>query len=260
MKAILLAAGQGTRLKPLTDHQPKCMVPFFNKPIINHLIETFCGCGFNEKDIIVITGYEAAKLKSHLKKFPFTYYHNQKFDRTNMVTTLFEAQKEFNDDIIICYTDIIFDPQILQKLINSADPAAITIDKQWKSLWQLRMANPLDDAESLILDSNNYVLELGKVTDSYQNIHGQYMGLIKFSKEIAEKVIPFYHSLDKNILYDGKDFNNMYMTSLLQLMIDGLTKIKAVPIDNDGGWVEIDSTEDLRTYEANNKIQKLFAR
>jgi choline kinase len=106
------------------------------------------------------------------------------------------------------------------------------------------MENPLEDAETLKIKDNK-IIELGKKPNSYEEIEGQYIGLIKISKKILPTIINFYKSLDKTKLYDGKDFNNIYMTSFIQLIIDKLIDVN--PIFINGGWVEIDSVEDLKT-------------
>ena len=71
------------------------------------------------------------------------------------------------------------------------------------------MENPLDDAETLKIYKGN-IIEIGKKTNTYKDIEGQYIGLIKISKKILKKIIKFYDNLDRNSLYDGKNFDNMY--------------------------------------------------
>ena len=84
---------------------------------------------------------------------------------------------------------------------------------------------------------------MGKSQKIIWRLEGQYIGLIKVSKEI-KSIFKIYNSLDRDIIYDGKDFQNMYMTSLIQILINNSLKVK--PIYIDGGWVEIDSPNDLK--------------
>jgi len=171
-------------------------------------------------------------------------YTNDSFDKTNMVSTLFYAKDFMDDDLIISYADIVYDKRILEKLLRSKDDFSVVVDRKWKELWTQRMENPLDDAETLKV-KNAKIVELGKKPINYDDIEGQYIGLIKISKDIINKVINYYDSLDKNVLYDTKDFDNMYMTSFIQLIIENLLDVK--PIFIDGGWVEIDCIDDLNT-------------
>ncbi len=246
MKAIVLAAGQGVRLRPLTDDKPKCMVNFNGKPIIDYIIEAAKKANIN--DIVVIDGYKKDVLESHLKGQSIKFCTNKNYDSTNMVATLFSAESEMNDDIIISYADIIYSSEIIKKLVDTPSDFAVIVDKNWKELWQMRMENPLLDAETMKIDENGMIYELGKKPKSYDEIQGQYIGLIKISKAFLPKVIDYYKNLDKSAIYDGKNFDNMFMTSFIQSLIDNVQRPKAVFIE--GGWVEIDSVEDLEIYKS----------
>ena len=241
MKMIILAAGQGKRLRPLTDNIPKCMVKYKNKPIIDHILQAAKSCGIEE--IAIVTGYKKNVLEEHLKKTKISFYTNKKFDSTNMVNTLFCAKEFMNDDLIISYADIVYSDLILKKLIQFKDDFGIIIDRKWKELWLKRMFNPLDDAETLKI-KNGKIIELGKKPKNYMEIEGQYIGLIKVAKRKLKSIFKIYNSLDRDVIYDGKDFQNMYMTSLIQILINNSLKVK--PIYIDGGWVEIDSPNDLK--------------
>lgn len=244
MKTIILAAGQGIRLKPLTDNQPKCMVKFKNKAIIDYILEANKGLGIN--DISVVCGYKKEVIENHLKNNNVKLYFNPKYDSTNMVSTLFCAENEMSDDLIISYADIIYEKKVLEKLMNDDSDFAVVVDRKWKELWDMRMENPLEDAETMKIDKDGFIYELGKKPQSYDEIQGQYIGLIKFSKSFLPKVINHYKNLDKNLVYDNKNFDNMYMTSFIQSLIDNVQKAKAVYIDR--GWIEIDSLKDLEIY------------
>lgn len=242
MKTIVLAAGQGIRLKPLTDNQPKCMVKFKDKSIIDYILEANKDLGIN--DISIVCGYKKEVIEN--QGYNAKLYFNPKYDSTNMVSTLFCAESEMNDDLIISYADIIYEKEVLEKLINDKSDFAVVVDRKWKELWDMRMENPLEDAETMKIDRDGYIYELGKKPQSYEEIQGQYIGLIKFSKNFLPKVINHYKNLDKNAIYDNKNFDNMYMTSFIQSLIDNVQKANAVYIDR--GWIEIDSLKDLEIY------------
>ena len=244
MKIIILAAGQGSRLRPLTNEKPKCMVEYKSKPMIDYILDTVKECNIN--DIAVINGYKKDVLENYLKDENITFFTNKTFDKTNMVSTLFNAKEFMNDDIVISYSDIIYKKEILEELINSKDDFSVVVDKKWRELWSLRMENPLDDAETLKVKNGN-IVELGKKPNSYDEIEGQYIGLIKISKDTINRVIEFYDNLDRDKIYDGTDFDNIYMTSFIQMIIDDLLDVK--PMFIEGGWLEIDSVDDLNRYE-----------
>ncbi|TLD88187.1 phosphocholine cytidylyltransferase family protein [Helicobacter sp. MIT 05-5294] len=248
MKALILAAGFGSRLMPLTKGNPKCMVEYCGKKIIDYEISALREAGISE--IAVVGGYLFEVLQTYVQeRFDITkLYQNPKFDKTNMVQTLFCA-REFiescvreKQDLVVSYADIVYSADIVQTLAQSQGDLNIVVDKDWRTLWEKRFENPLDDAETLKLESGN-IKELGKKPMSYEEIEGQYIGLFKFSCEFLPQVLGFYDKLDRNALYDGKDFDNMYMTSFLQGLIDAFDNAKAVEIY--GGWCEIDFKSDL---------------
>jgi choline kinase len=243
-KALILAAGQGKRLRPITNDRPKCLVPFLGKTLLERQIVTLHSQ--NVTSIHIATGYRADQIEA----LGFNTSFNSRFDKTNMVESLFSAIdfiEKCNEDLIIAYGDIIYREENLKTLLSSDDEIALMIDKDWLSLWSLRLENPLDDAETLMMNDEGYVTELGKKPENYEKIQGQYTGLIKIRADKISDFIQFYRGLDKTIHYDGNDFYNMYMTSFLQLLIDNNWKVKASIVKN--GWLEVDSVDDLTTYE-----------
>jgi choline kinase len=239
MKAIILAAGQGTRLRPLTDDKPKCLVELAGKPLLVHQLETLRTEGVD--DIHVVGGYRADQLL-----FPGVTLHiNERFAETNMVTTLFAAEVLMTGecDLIIAYGDIVYDRRVLAALKAVDAPITLAVDREWRRYWAARMENPLTDAETLKLDDGNRIVELGQKPQSYDDIKGQYTGLIKIRADHVEKLTYTYHAMDRDAIYDGKDFENMYMTSFLQHLIDKGWEARAAFIDN--GWAEVDCEADL---------------
>lgn len=246
MRAVILAAGQGTRLRPYTNHQPKCMVSCQGKPIIDHILTTMRNCGVD--DISIVGGYKKDVLERHLQSWKVRLHANEHFDCTNMVYSLFCAEEEMSsDDIIISYADIIYSDKVLQKLMDSPAGFSVVVDRDWEKLWRIRMAEPLSDAETLRLGEDGNIIELGQKPQSYDEIEGQYVGLIKISQKALPEICDFYNHLDRVDTYDGKNFDNMYMTNFIQLVIERLMPVKAIVVH--GGWLEIDSIQDLERYE-----------
>ncbi len=250
-RALILAAGEGTRLRPLTNDKPKCMVPLLGTSLLERQIACLKRQGIS--DIHIATGYKAEQIQA--LGYPTSF--NAHYHKTNMVSTLFCALNfiEQSGDLIIAYGDIVYDDINLRTLLESDGEIALMIDKKWRDLWSLRLENPLEDAETLIMDNNGYVTELGKKPDSYERIQGQYTGLIKIRDHELANFIRFYQQLDRHAYFDGKDFDNMYMTSFLQALIDAGWQAKAALVNN--GWLEIDSVADLEQYELLAKQGKL---
>ena len=251
MKVIILAAGRGSRLTPLTNDKPKCMVKLFGKSLLEWQIEKFRKFGI--KDISIVTGYK----KKLISMDGIKIYHNNNFEKTNMIETLFCAKKEINETVIVSYGDIIFQDNVVQQLIESKDDFSVVIDKEWKRYWDIRFDNPLDDAESLILDSENNIKNIGQKTTNLDEIQGQYIGLMMFKGNSTEIIKKFYEKMKKiskingNPLNSNLSFELSYMTDFLQGLVNEKNKLKAVLIKN--GWLELDSIQD---YEIYNKLYK----
>ena len=121
---------------------------------------------------------------------------------------LFCAKKEINETVIVSYGDIIFEDNVLQKLIESKDDFSVIIDKEWKKYWDIRFDNPLDDAESLILDSENNIKNIGQKTTTLDEIQGQYIGLMMFKGNSTDIIKNFYEKMKKISKIDINPLNS----------------------------------------------------
>lgn len=251
-KALILAAGEGKRLRPLTNNTPKCLVPLVGKTLLERQVNVLKSQGV--KDIHIATGYCAGQIEA----LGFDTSYNENFNQTNMVESLFSAIDFINsctEDLIIGYGDIVYNQANLKALLDSRAEISLMIDKNWHELWSIRMDNPLADAETLVLDEHGNILELGQKPDSYEMIQGQYTGLIKIRKDKIQDFVQCYLQLDRQAHYDGNDFFNMYMTSFLQILIRQNWQVKAVEVQS--GWLEVDSIDDLNVYESLYKSNQL---
>lgn len=253
VSALILAAGMGTRLAKLTQKIPKAMVPMFGKPLIKYQIDTLLSVGINK--IGIATGY----CKEKIEEIGYPTYFNKDFKKTNMVESLFSSLDFFSDcenDLLISYGDIVYQKNNLKRVLASDDDISLMIDKKWHKLWSIRNENPLDDAESLKLDDDSFIIELGKKPNDISSIQGQYTGLIYVKNHVINDLINFYNSMDRYQLYDGRTFKEMFMTSFLQSLIDSKWKIKATMVEN--GWLEVDTIKDLKIYSELQKKGKLI--
>ena len=239
MKAIILAAGQGTRLRPLTNDKPKCLVEVAGRSLLEHQLRTLKSAGVN--DIHIVGGY----LADRLCRADTTLHINPRFAETNMVATLFSAESAMTGDVdlIISYGDIVYEPKVLAALIECDSPIGLAVDQEWQRYWAARMDDPLTDAETLKLTDGNRVVELGKKSQSFADIQGQYTGLIKIRADYVLRLAKEWRDLDPHGTYDGKNYDNMYMTSFLQHLINIGWETRAAFIQN--GWAEVDNEVDL---------------
>lgn len=241
MKAIILAAGIGSRLKKYTQNLPKGMLEYKGKTLIERQIETYRKNGIT--DIIVVRGFAAEKITySDIK-----YFDNKNYSSTNMVESLLQARSEFNDDIIVSYSDIVFEERLLQKMISSNVDYGVAVDDNWKEYWLIRYGRIDFDTESLTIDSNDNITELGKDSPSVDTICARYIGLLKFSKFGLNNIlsmmdVAYKNYKDKPWQQSGKVVFQAYMTDLLNALIQSGEAVKAVHFNN--GWLEFDTNED----------------
>ena len=258
MKAMILAAGQGTRLKKYTQGLPKGMLPFMGKTIIERQIETYRACGIS--DIIIVKGYAAEKITYD----GITYFTNTKYDTTNMVESLMTARESLDDDIIVSYSDILFTADMLKRMMASTADFVVAVDDAWKEYWQARYGQIDFDTESLQINPDSTIAQLGRENPNLGDIDARYVGLLKFScigvrriVQIMEENYPQYE--DKPWKQSGKTIRQAYMTDLLQALIEDGQRVMAERFEH--GWIEFDTNEDYETacrWVKNGSINKFI--
>jgi choline kinase len=237
VKAIILAAGRGSRMKSLTDERPKCLVELRGKPLLEWQLESLRAAGIS--DIAVVTGYK----RELLAERGLSEFHNPRWAETNMVSSLACAESWLDGEAcIVSYSDIFYSPVAVQSLINSEAALAVTYDPNWLQLWTERFGDPLLDAETFRLTATNTLAEIGNKPHSVDDVQGQYMGLLRFTPEGWAEVVRLRAELSP------QQRDSMHMTNTLQRVIDaGRVPIEAVAYT--GEWGEVDSSEDLSVYQ-----------
>ena len=254
MKAIILAAGQGSRMKYLTKDKPKCLIEFLGMTLIERQIENFLSCDIS--DIIIVTGYMSEKIDfSEFKKI-----RNANYASTNMVESLFCSRKYWDQEIIVSYGDIVYEKDVLQKLIESQHAISVVVDMKGLSYFKERFGfDFLSKTESLIFAEDGTVLNIGAPSPSTEEVHAQYIGLLKFTLD-GIKILTNTYDTDKVYYKDNpwmrsKNFKNGYMTDMIQRIIDKGYEVNPVKIE--GGWLEFDSIEDYLKYMEWHESDKL---
>jgi len=243
MKAIILAAGKGSRLRPLTSRIPKCHVTIAGRTLLDWQVKTLRECGVD--DIVLVKGYLGEKIQ----RPDLRYYENRNWSTTNMVATLWCALPELTGEVIVSYADIIYNRDVLRALLESRRDISMTIDLEWEAYWRLRYTDPLEDAESLIMTDDYRILNVGSRPENVAEIQAQYMGLLKFSEKGVDTIKKAYRRA--RVRYrDGqpvwgngeRPFEKLYMTDMLQGLIDQGKAVYGVPVKR--GWFEIDNNTD----------------
>ena len=127
MRAIILAAGAGTRLQPLTDECPKCLVPIGGRPLLDYQLEALYAVGV--EDVVLVVGCKAEQVRAHCGS-GVRYIENADYLTTNSIYSLYLAAAEFNTDTFLFNCDILFHPDVLERMLDSAQANVVAVDAQ----------------------------------------------------------------------------------------------------------------------------------
>jgi len=236
MKAIILAAGRGSRLGTLTQNKPKPLTILAGKPLIEWQIEALSKAGI--EDVTLVCGYQAQLLTP----YGGSHIYNSDWDTSNMVRSLLCADDLLSvEPVLVCYGDLVYRHDLIETLLATKHELAITYDQDWLGLWSARFDDPIDDAESF-KHNNNRLISIGQKVKDVSEIDGQYMGLLKFTPVAWSKVKMYLAGLSAN------EVDALDMTSLLAALIANGINIGVEAIN--GGWVEVDNPCDIALYES----------
>jgi L-glutamine-phosphate cytidylyltransferase len=253
MYMIILAAGQGVRLRPLTDQKPKCLVELNSRPLLDWQLDIAHEAGIRQ--IAIVRGYE----KEAIERPNVKYFENPRFATTNMVETLWCAESVFQDGFVVSYGDIVYEISVLRHLLSSKQEISVVVDLGWEKYWRQRFDDILEDAETLQVDEDDRITHIGQKPQEVFQIQGQFIGLLAFQGEGVRNLRTVYEQAKAEALAGRNPFgghrpiNQLFMTDLLQGIIDAGFTVYQVPIHR--GWLEIDSLKDLRLAEELIKIQ-----
>jgi choline kinase len=245
MKTIILAAGIASRLRPLTDHTPKCLLKAGEKSILEMTIENLLAT--NNTDIIIVTGYLENQIRDFVKeRFPqldITFIYNALYASTNNIYSLWLTKDAvLGHEAMIMDSDIVFDKLIITKLLDSG----------YKNCLALKCHEVHEEEIKVKADSEGRVIEISKVVKPAEAA-GESIGIEIFERETLAEL---YRILDKKVIIE-KNVNVFYETAFQELVNNG-NDFYIVDI-TDSFCMEIDTIDDLITAKAlvlNHATQK----
>ena len=233
MKTVILAAGAGSRLKPLTDHMPKCLLKVGVKSILEMTIENLLAT--NNSEIIIVTGYLENKIREFIReRFPhlqITYIYNELYASTNNIYSLWLAKDEvLGNDMMMLDSDIVFDERIISKLQNSG----------YKNCLALKRHEVHDEEIKVKTDAHGCVIEIGKEVNVSQ-AEGESIGIEIFG---IGALTELYFILDRKVVTE-KEVNQFYEAAFKELSDNNLFIVDTTEYF----CMEIDTEEDLKIAE-----------
>ncbi len=240
IKAIITAAGLGSRLKGYTEELPKCMLKVGERTILQRQINTFKQNGVD--DVHIVRGY-----KKEMINYPDIHYHdNDDYKSTNVLGSLLCAKDALEGDVLISYSDILFANHVVERVLQSQHDISVVVDIDWRETYKGRSEHPPSEAENVIFDANNQVVKIGQVIANEMDVHGEFIGMLKLSPRGCEIFKLHYDRAQALFLgkpfQRAKTFEKAYVADLLQDMIDLGVPVHCIIIER--GWKEIDTEQD----------------
>ena len=241
MKAVILAAGQGTRIRAVHGECPKCLIKVDDKTILDHQIEGLLAAGVD--DIAIVVGYEKQQIIRHVQKrfgwrIPkIEFIDNPAFALTNNIYSLWVAREWIGGDGFACLNaDVICDSQILNAAFKTNSPISMIVDPEWR------------DETMKVIISDGRILQMSKKI-SKQEFSGTYIGITVFDQAVNSR---FFAKMQKVI--DAGRVNEFFNVAVQELVDEGLR----VGFSSTAGapWAEIDDPVDL-TFAQQNVFPQL---
>lgn len=248
MKAVIIGAGRGSRLRHLTEELPKTLVPILGRPMLDGILDALAAGGFRRSDIVFVCGYKADVIRA---AYPdLTYVENRDWEQNNILLSLLCAREHLAGGFVSTYADIVYRPEIVAELVRSPHDITLACDTDWRRRYRGRSQHPETDAEKLRADGDR-VVEISRRIPS-ESASGEFIGVMKLSAQGAAQFLSAFDAAraafaERPEFREGRTFRRAYLIDLLQHMIEGGSALHKV--DTHGGYMEIDTLEDAGLAE-----------
>jgi choline kinase len=226
MKAIILAAGIASRLRPLTDTMPKCLLRIGERCLLQRCFDALLANGL--KEFVVVTGYRQQQIRdfltAHYPAVDITFIYNERYEQTNNIYSLWLTRPYTQgQDVLLLDSDIVFDPQIVARLLDCGQADALALNR-----------HELGEEEiKVIVDADNRVTEISKVC-SIQQAVGESIGIERMSAAYTRALFAelqrmiegegldnvFYERAFERLIPQGHSFYVLDTTELFSIELD----------------------------------------
>ncbi|WP_438038526.1 NTP transferase domain-containing protein [Sorangium sp. So ce128] len=252
MKAVIIGAGRGSRLRHLTEEMPKTLVPILGRPMLDGILEALAAGGFRRSDIVFVCGYKADVIRA---AYPdLTYVENRDWEQNNILLSLLCAREHLEGGFVSTYADIVYRPEIVAGLVRSPHDIALACDTDWRRRYVGRSQHPETDAEKLRAGGagGDRVLQISRRIPP-ESATGEFIGVMKLSARGAGQFLAAFDAArdafsERPEFREGRTFQRAYLIDLLQHMIESGADLHK--LDTHGGYMEIDTLEDASMADA----------
>lgn len=237
MIAVILAAGMASRLRPLTNNTPKCLLDVKGRSLLERSMDALIGCGINE--FVIVTGYLNHMIKDFVAKrygesIRVNFIHNDVYETTNNIYSLWLAGKAVNGkEFLLLDSDLLYDPQIAKNVLASPSENVLTL-----------IRHELGEEEmKVVVDVNGAIVEISK-TCSPAAAAGESLGIEKIGEAYSTAL---YKELDKMMNQEHLE-NKFYELAFERLISQGHTY--TVLDATDYFSCELDTVEDFENAKS----------
>ena len=231
MKSIIIAAGSGRRIPEFSKLIPKSLIKINKKSLLKRQIDLMRKSKIRE--IAIVKGFKSNKINFKRIK----YFYNKNYKKNEQLDSLFSANEWFTDDLLITFSDIIYEDSIIKKIIKSKHDFTIAIQKDWKKKYKNRFDHPIDQADKVFIKKDK-ILDIGKKL-SGDKTSGEFLGIFKISKKISNIFINQYKILKKTKITEKLQIHDFF-----RYLIKKNINIKPTYVN--GKYMEIDTYNDFK--------------
>ena len=239
MKAVILAAGQGTRLRPLTDNLPKCLVQVRGKTLLQYALESLDQVGI--RHCVIVVGYLCDMVRqqygNRFGNVRLTYIENHRYMETNNIYSFWLGRHELDDDVLLLECDLLFEKELLGDVIKTRYPDVAVVDS---------FQRPMDGTVILAENdmANSMVLKSQQGTDFDYSSALKTVNIYRLSQPTMRH--QFLPLMDRYVTQGL--VNHFYEAVMAQLIAQGDLGLAVLHTKN-RRWAEIDTQEDLQEAE-----------
>jgi choline kinase len=254
-RAIIVAAGRGSRLGPETEEIPKCMVKVAGRPMLHHQLGALAAAGVT--DVVIVRGYKGTLIEGGGR--PLRFVENTEWERNNIFASLIYAAAEMDRGFFFSYSDIVYAPEVATRLAAAARStdasAALIVDRRWSDAYVGRTLHPVPEAELAAVTGSGpaaRITAVGKQVVPAEQAAGEFIGLAWFSPAGARALLDIWQrALDRGGLETpfgrARALRHAYLSDGFNALAEAGHHL--APVFIDGQWREIDTGQDLAAAE-----------